>query len=561
MIKITLLILSYLFITPCHGFYTIDTDGKKDSTPASFTVAYRHDPGATLTISDALKKPFNPSNKQYSFSFKQSVTWYKIEVNNPLDRPISLYLHNKMAYMSQRIDLYDVQDNNSINRVLFSTFDQKDKNKLIGSSLVYEFKIEANNSKTLYLKNKAMVHQIIDIDIYSKKNSTLSLINKNYLGNIIVIVIAALATYNLMLFFFIRRKEFIFYSLYLLNAAIGLFYMYGAIFHHFQIYGEFVYWLNLTAIAVPLLLSLFIQSIFDTHKNWKNIHTALNVIIGLALLFICIAILFSMNFAMSCLPLLYSASFLSICYMGYFLYKYQHPLLQTFALAYVFYIIGMSGTIAGLMGLIPFNSYLLYSSGTGLIIEALLFSYLLNFRIKLLEQEVNKLTHTHNKLQQIANIDELTKINNRRAFMEHSLATFNKAKQRDNRYAFLMIDIDHFKNINDSFGHPVGDMALIKFCEIIKQNIREEDYFARIGGEEFAIILPKLTHHQALQVAQKLRISVADNTISTDNLCFKNTISIGVATFIDHDENHTDTHKRADLALYKAKNNGRNCVL
>ena len=123
--------------------------------------------------------------------------------------------------------------------------------------------------------------------------------------------------------------------------------------------------------------------------------------------------------------------------------------------------------------------------------------------------------------------------------------------------SLLLIDIDYFKQINDQFGHGIGDETLVKVTEVIAENLRETDKFCRVGGEEFAIIMPMTNIESALLLAERLREVVA--SLTTNVVPIKTTISLGLTEFKQWDT-FNSIFKRADMALYEAKENGRNRV-
>jgi len=193
-----------------------------------------------------------------------------------------------------------------------------------------------------------------------------------------------------MIFFYNKRKEFLIYAIYLMNAAIGLSYLYGTIFHNFNIYGSEVYWLNITAILVPLFLALYVQFVFETHKTSKNVHWVFNGVIVLAAIYVAIAIFISVPLAIDLLGILYIASFSAICFFVIHFFKKKHALIKVFSIAYFVYVFGMSITLCTLMGYMPYNGFTFSASGLGILIEAVLFSYLLNFRMIQLEKEAER---------------------------------------------------------------------------------------------------------------------------------------------------------------------------
>lgn len=125
----------------------------------------------------------------------------------------------------------------------------------------------------------------------------------------------------------------------------------------------------------------------------------------------------------------------------------------------------------------------------------------------------------------------------------------------------MMFDIDFFKNINDTFGHNVGDAVLISLAKLIKENIRKIDIFSRIGGEEFAIILPNTNLNKTKELAIKLKDLVQNNTLLIDNQEIKITISIGLSTLDEKNQTYNQILKTADTNLYEAKRNGRNIIV
>jgi diguanylate cyclase (GGDEF)-like protein len=162
----------------------------------------------------------------------------------------------------------------------------------------------------------------------------------------------------------------------------------------------------------------------------------------------------------------------------------------------------------------------------------------------------------NNRLRFLAHNDQLTEVSNR----HHLTAVLKKEFERKQRYkstfSFIIFDIDHFKSINDNYGHDIGDKILKEMSDLIRNNIRQNDHFGRWGGEEFVIIASENNLDSANNLAEKLRKKVEDyNFIENENI----TASFGVAE-IKPNENTDDLIKRADDALYRAKKNGRNLV-
>jgi diguanylate cyclase (GGDEF)-like protein len=166
------------------------------------------------------------------------------------------------------------------------------------------------------------------------------------------------------------------------------------------------------------------------------------------------------------------------------------------------------------------------------------------------------------EVQRLATLDGLTGTHNRRHFMDLAQREYDNARRFGHPLTAMMLDVDHFKRINDRHGHHVGDQVLRILAERCRTALRSVDVLGRYGGEEFAILLPGSTQHNAASVlAERIRRRVADEPIRTDAGAVKVTVSVGVAELDEEMRNPGDLFKRADAALYEAKQAGRNRVV
>jgi diguanylate cyclase (GGDEF)-like protein/PAS domain S-box-containing protein len=163
-------------------------------------------------------------------------------------------------------------------------------------------------------------------------------------------------------------------------------------------------------------------------------------------------------------------------------------------------------------------------------------------------------------LQILCRTDPLTTAANRRAFNEIISQEFSRFKRSQKEYALVMIDLDHFKSINDQHGHGAGDRVLIEVTERCKDNLRVHDIIARLGGEEFCILLPYTNLEQAQKVAERLRQKIELMPIISDGNRIKVTVSVGISLVLEGDNDGHDAIERADKKLLEAKSMGRNRV-
>jgi len=164
-------------------------------------------------------------------------------------------------------------------------------------------------------------------------------------------------------------------------------------------------------------------------------------------------------------------------------------------------------------------------------------------------------------LEHVSHTDPLTGLNNRRYFEPLLRQEIARCSRLKHRVSLMILDIDHFKKINDTYGHPTGDLVICLLAEICRKTSREIDVIARLGGEEFAIMLPETSATDAAEVADRIRAVVEKTTVkSLGDVEFCFTVSIGVAEQLSGDPSEGGLVGRADEALYQAKESGRNRV-
>jgi diguanylate cyclase (GGDEF)-like protein len=174
---------------------------------------------------------------------------------------------------------------------------------------------------------------------------------------------------------------------------------------------------------------------------------------------------------------------------------------------------------------------------------------------------VSDLVHSADEMAELALKDALTGVYNRRHFMARLDGEWKRYLRYGRPLSLLMLDIDHFKSINDRFGHDVGDQAIISVARMCATQTRDSDVVARIGGEEFAILLPETDLAEARAVAERLRKAVAERTLAINAKAVAFTVSIGLVPADGAVADPADLMKRADEALYAAKRSGRNRVM
>lgn len=202
-----------------------------------------------------------------------------------------------------------------------------------------------------------------------------------------------------------------------------------------------------------------------------------------------------------------------------------------------------------------------FINGTVVFVGVLFASTVFYRRTLLTTIQSERLQNANEKLTHLATIDTLTELPNRRLFERHMAHELSIAKRYDTRASLMLIDIDDFKAVNDTYGHHIGDLLLSWLGELLSANVRASDMVARWGGEEFMILLSHTECDGANILAERLRESIANTPFIVDDTTIYVTISIGISPlFFEVEDAFTISYQTVDKALYIAKNSGKNCV-
>lgn len=168
------------------------------------------------------------------------------------------------------------------------------------------------------------------------------------------------------------------------------------------------------------------------------------------------------------------------------------------------------------------------------------------------------LSNANSKLDHLSKTDPLTQLHNRGSLDKILQSTFEASKNGSGPHSLVMTDIDHFKKVNDQYGHPIGDLVLQAVSKVLSSSIRKADFVGRYGGEEFAILLPNTDAAGALFFCETVRKKIAETKVKSANSTVSVTMSFGISESSNFDETASDWLSRSDAALYKAKEGGRN---
>ncbi len=181
--------------------------------------------------------------------------------------------------------------------------------------------------------------------------------------------------------------------------------------------------------------------------------------------------------------------------------------------------------------------------------------------VKQLQEKIEAQLQLEKELRYLSTVDSLTGCANRHHFVNESQSAFNRFKRYNRGLSLIVIDLDHFKNINDQYGHKAGDKVLVEFSQLCLGMLRNVDLFARVGGEEFCLLLEETDKPHTIEIANRIREMVAQMVVEiTQYKTIQITCSIGCSMAKESDANIDIAYIRADRALYHAKTNGRNKI-
>jgi len=521
--------------------------------------------------------------------------WFHITILNNTQTPKELILELTEQF-HKKVDLYEIgRDGMHIERNGLSVPLQK--RSVQTPNPAFRLHFAPHESKDIYIDLASNYSLYGAFQLKSPQHYMQDIRRLTHLYLIYFGAMLSLALYNLFIFFYLRKKVYLYYVGHVLLFTFSV-----AIYKGFLLPYINMRLYDLSQISIPLffiLLILFSQQILKTKEHFPRVHMLLNAFIAvsvISLIWILIDIhdgFYFMNVtAAVILPMLMFASLLTT--------RNDKTVATIYLIALLIFIAGMTSIAILALGLIDYNPWITNIPMFASFFEIVLFSLLLAYRInkmsqestrareelikqqkteksrlfqevaektkalnqakKRLEKELEekKILEEHLKLQ--ATTDSMTGLMNRRALIDEFDKELNRARRTMSPLSCLILDIDHFKQVNDSYGHHIGDLVIKSVAENMKQHTRTIDHIGRIGGEEFAILMPNTHLDDAYQIADRLRDFISRYEMCFDHQTLHITVSIGITDLRDKFETIESILQRADAALYNAKREGRNRV-
>lgn len=523
---------------------------------SSFRVGYYIDDSQTLGFDDVRQQSFKETSSTTTLGTNARVTWFRIPLDNQTGQQLAFNVHLPHAYHVRSVAFYQERDGQLVHSDVLDLEDVDASDLMFRGSAVYPITLPAQSSTTLYVRSDAYSHQWFALEIFDQEHSRRALVGVANDIALLVGMMVALVFYNLLLYLATSKIENIYYSFYLISGLVWIALSYGLVASLFDVYGHEVFMLNISLITMPIFLLLFMMAIFETRQHYPIEHRFLQaVLIPLCAMFVWG--LFDISGALkpaSSMALIMMTVTLSVSVS---LLRKGHPLAKYFLVGHTLFVIFNALAVLFYKGLIEPSYLASHGTGLGIMLEALMLAFIISHRIKILED----IRASQEELKEQASTDPLTRLHNRRYFSTEAEFLLALCREQKRPMAVMIADIDHFKRVNDTWGHPVGDRVIVRIAQTLKSCCRSRDLLARFGGEEFVILLPDADLQQAALCAERIRATVATTAFQMgDGDTAHVSLSIGVA-LVDVEQDSIQTAlDRADQALYTAKQDGRNRV-
>ncbi len=533
-------------------------------------------------------------NEVPSFGFTRSAFWFKVQLtaDTPQRRLVEL------AYPRlDHINVYVIQNGRLVDDHELGDQHPFRSRPIHYTNFVFPIELAAGGTTEILVRLETASAMQLPMILWEPDTLLSQSHESSFLDGLIYGFLIALAAYHLMLFLQIREASFLYLTFYTLSISIALGTLGGKSFAF--LWPDAIGW-NETAFVFMggcsvLFSCLFTNSTLLLHESRPRLASLLLYVgfagLGIGLL----AFALPYDVAVQAFLLVTSCSLLLniLAYVLRSLDRYQPA--YCFLGAALTISMALAATGMDTLGLMPNNRLAANTALIGTCLHFLLFAMALATRLKLdrsareqaqqqnaetqqlllaaqhnlterLEELVTERTAAlraaNRKLQNLSNTDALTGLRNRRHFNEVLEVEFKRSRRTQSPLSLLIIDIDHFKRINDTYGHPFGDQCLSKVGEILNEGRRAADLCARYGGEEFVLLLPDTPLSGATIVAENLRNLFAASELENDGVEVSITVSIGVAALSPSMAGDALTLlKAADQQLYKAKEAGRNSVI
>lgn len=543
-----------------------------------------------------------------NFGFDSRPHWFHTELTSHLAKSESLLLAIEYPLLDQ-VDLWLVSDDGS--RQHFQTGTRRPFAERVYQHqyFVFPVSLQPGEVKQVYLRIQSDTSLQLPTVLYQREAFSHENESRNLLQGIFVGVLLVMALYNLFLYLSLREVTYLRYVGLVLSVLVFQSTLLGLTQRYIWPHWDWAL-ANSMLVLMPLatfFANAFSESFLGLEKHGFKLLKPYRAVRYFCLVLILASPFFSYGLMIKAgtATALLSASLVTYAIATLFVVG-GRPI-YIFALAWTCFIMGVFFMGLNKFGIIPRNTITEYMLPFGATLELVLLSFALGDRINMernaklsaqaealeyerkereaqaaahraqqealevqkqanetlenkVKERTEELVHLNRKLQRMSTVDALTGVKNRRYFNEKLVEEVGRSSRYQQPLSLLMVDVDHFKQVNDTHGHLAGDLCLRQVAKILKTTVRRPaDAVARYGGEEFAIILPNTEAEGAKVVAEKLRQAIESRPVATDQESIPITISLGVTSWLPAPQDDPEKLiSAADEGLYQAKESGRN---
>lgn len=492
------------------------------------------------------------SGTNLSFGIGSEPVWVRLRLENLEGEPVMRRLTSGVTWIDD-LEVYHVSGNRVVQQWRDGDGMERTSHLIPGVGFVFDLRLPPGRSE-VYIRAATDDPLVLPIRFQSleKAGDSAALINTGY--GMLYGLLVALISYNLMLYTIFRQPRFFFYSLYVACFAVVNVGYTGQGFS--WLYPTHPGFQNFSTLAMMVGLGvcglLFASSFLELKENMPRIYRSIIFYIIFGLVLIAAFTVMQNHYAAAIFSFAYLAMTTIVMIVLGFLSLRTVEDADYFVFAVSASMFGLLITTITVWGFIPFTVFGYHAAEVGVLIEAAVLAGVLARQLMYKEGE-------RISAKRLASYDPLTELRNRRSFLEIGHEVWNKAVRDKLPLSLIVIDVDHFKMVNDRYGHNVGDEALIHVARLMSHTVRDQDILARWGGEEIVLLMPETDASAAVATAERLRNLLESTPLSSDEGSIRITASFGVAERKSA-ESFDELFNKADRLLYAAKNNGRNRV-
>jgi len=578
-------LLFYFFIVLIFTFTQFSLPGHAEELSEPIILGKHYDifrdPSNKITIEDLLSGTYNKSfvaskDDYVFFSHTNDTIWLRLDTEKILkDKQDSYWL--EVTDKLDSIEMYLVKEDGSYRVQKRGISNVDDQNIHYRSNL---FQIKEPSVKEIYLKLDGELPLSSISFLFATDSFINKIIDYKYLTGMFYGFLLALLIYNLFLFFSLKEKAYFYYVLYIFS-----FILYQATLNSLdvELLGQFLpkwFFIKSSAISGNLLLLfmiLFCKEFLELKKYLPRFHNFGNLLLwGTVLSLIASFIIPDVAITNNITIILAVVVFIFLWLSGIFVLLKGQKMARYYMVGWTILLGSIIVQALALLSIIPFHPVIFEEvPAVGAIFESIFLSLALGDKINIIKKETQEIQQILNEtleykvkertqelerakleLEKLANTDRLTQVPNRVRLDYVLEEAFEQAQHHETKFSIILLDIDYFKEVNDEFGHQVGDLVLMNVAQILQNTIREQDTVGRWGGEEFLVICPQTTLDEAVKVSEKIRQQLENYQFP---IVQRKTSSFGVTSYVNGDTRNT-LLSRCDKALYRAKERGRNCV-